>query len=231
MNNKIRAVVICGSQPRHMYFANIISRYIRVEAIIVQPSTSLDFERERKYFFKNYKNSFADISICSYIYDVNKSSIVEDLKPDVIFTFGCGILKKDIFFDIPKLGIINLHSGVTPDYRGVDNVYWCMYNNEFNKIGFTIHYVERGIDTGNVISQKYVEFDYCVDDEVSMFNKVIENGILEFKSLVKHIDRGNKIVSKPINNKGKLYQNKDRTLETDRVTKLNINRKRNEKCK
>jgi len=52
---------------------------------------------------------------------------------------------------IPSLGIINLHSGLLPSYRGVMASFWSMLNQERN-FGTTLHYIsDASIDTGAII--------------------------------------------------------------------------------
>ena len=50
------------------------------------------------------------------------------------------------------MGVINLHSGLLPDYRGVMATFRAMLNGE-KHIGTTLHYIsDPGIDTGDIIN-------------------------------------------------------------------------------
>src|SRR5262249_55264885 len=52
---------------------------------------------------------------------------------------------------LPRFGILNLHSGTLPEYRGVLATFWAMLEGA-NEIGCTLHYVSDGtIDTGPII--------------------------------------------------------------------------------
>jgi len=62
------------------------------------------------------------------------------------------IFKKDIL-DIPMLGTINCHAGKLPFYRGCNVLNWVLINDE-KEFGITVHYVDLGIDTGDIIVQK-----------------------------------------------------------------------------
>jgi methionyl-tRNA formyltransferase len=48
---------------------------------------------------------------------------------------------------------INMHAGVTPAYRGVHGGYWALAEGRPDLAGTTIHLVDEGIDTGDVIRQ------------------------------------------------------------------------------
>jgi methionyl-tRNA formyltransferase len=76
---------------------------------------------------------------------------VRQFDPDVIFSIRFGQIFKSPVIDIPRFGIINLHSGVLPDYRGILATFWSMLNDETH-IGCTLHYVtDNTIDTGEII--------------------------------------------------------------------------------
>jgi methionyl-tRNA formyltransferase len=76
---------------------------------------------------------------------------VQQFGPDVIISIRFGQIFKSAVVDIPRFGIINLHSGVLPDYRGILATFWAMLNDETH-IGCTLHYVtDNTIDTGEII--------------------------------------------------------------------------------
>ncbi len=61
------------------------------------------------------------------------------------------IFKKDII-DMPEKGIINCHAGKLPFYRGRNILNWVLINDE-KEFGITVHYVDEGIDTGDILLQ------------------------------------------------------------------------------
>ncbi|BEE04068.1 methionyl-tRNA formyltransferase [Aeromonas veronii] len=87
--------------------------------------------------------------------DVSITSWVKDLNPDLIVVFSMSqLLKKDLI-DIPKLGVINLHPSMLPEYRGPNPDFWQYYNMEMNP-GVTVHYIDEGEDTGDILFQERV---------------------------------------------------------------------------
>jgi methionyl-tRNA formyltransferase len=62
------------------------------------------------------------------------------------------IFKKNIY-SIPKNGTINCHTSLLPFYRGRNPLNWALINNE-KKFGITAHFIDDGIDTGDIIYQK-----------------------------------------------------------------------------
>lgn len=79
-------------------------------------------------------------------------SRVRALKPDLILSIRYGGILKEHLIAIPQFGVINLHSGLLPEYRGVMASFWAMLKGE-KEIGTTCHFIEDGhIDTGGIIA-------------------------------------------------------------------------------
>jgi methionyl-tRNA formyltransferase len=74
------------------------------------------------------------------------------------------------------MATINLHSGLSPYYRGTWSYGWPIVNNEPEYIGATVHHVDPGIDTGDVIYQTRPVLDET-DDLNTIFLKVVAEGI------------------------------------------------------
>jgi len=62
------------------------------------------------------------------------------------------ILKRDILNMSPK-GFINCHAGELPYYRGRNILNWALIN-DAKQFGVTVHYVDEGVDTGDIIVQE-----------------------------------------------------------------------------
>ena len=76
---------------------------------------------------------------------------IQKLAPDLIISIRYGCILKDKCIAIPKHGVINLHSGILPKYRGVMATFWAMLNGDAT-IGTTLHKINDGtIDTGQII--------------------------------------------------------------------------------
>lgn len=73
---------------------------------------------------------------------------MERRKPDVILISHVGLIKGDLL-RVSRLGIINIHPGILPKYRGLRPVYWQLYN--VDPVGTTVHFVDEGIDTGPIL--------------------------------------------------------------------------------
>ena len=54
---------------------------------------------------------------------------------------------------MPDSELINCHAGKLPFYRGRNILNWALINDE-KEFGITVHYVDKGIDTGDIILQR-----------------------------------------------------------------------------
>ena len=89
----------------------------------------------------------------------NNEEIIEEIKklnPDVICVVAYGkILPKEII-SIPRLGCINVHASLLPQYRGAAPIQWAVLNGD-KKTGVTTMYMDEGMDTGDMILKQEVD--------------------------------------------------------------------------
>lgn len=83
---------------------------------------------------------------------VEVSDFDEVPEADTLGVFcGGGLLSVDAINSFRK-GVINTHMGILPKYRGMDVVEAAILNYDFSKIGLTCHFMDRGLDTGAILS-------------------------------------------------------------------------------
>jgi len=71
--------------------------------------------------------------------------------PDLIVTIRYGSILKSAAIAIPRHGVLNLHSGLLPAYRGVLATFRALMNGDA-EIGCTLHYIQDAtIDTGDIV--------------------------------------------------------------------------------
>jgi methionyl-tRNA formyltransferase len=75
------------------------------------------------------------------------------LNPNIIVYTGGGIVRRKLI-EIPSIGILNAHMAYLPDYKGMNVLEWAVLNNDM--IGITIHFIDVGIDTGDILLKKEV---------------------------------------------------------------------------
>jgi methionyl-tRNA formyltransferase len=90
-------------------------------------------------------------------HDKISKETIESCKPDVLISYNYRyIIKKDVL-DCLKNRALNLHISLLPWNRGADPNLWSFL--EDTPKGVTIHIMDEGIDTGDILLQKEVYFD------------------------------------------------------------------------
>lgn len=107
--------------------------------------------------------------------------LIKRYELDLGIILGARILKNDII-EAFKLGIINLHPGILPDNRGLDNLKWAILKNF--KQGATAHFISEEIDKGRIILQE--EIDVFKDDTLLDLHLRIQSKELDL--MVKSLD-------------------------------------------
>lgn len=85
-------------------------------------------------------------------------NILVTLNPDLIIVNGTRIISETIL-NCTSGKFINTHVGITPKYRGVHGGYWALANGDSDLFGVTVHLVNKGIDTGDILYQKVLKVD------------------------------------------------------------------------
>lgn len=101
--------------------------------------------------------------ICSQ--NINSREFLDKLNSyhaDLFVSMSFDQIFHDEIRQIPSLKIINCHAGKLPYYRGRNILNWALINDE-KEFGITVHYVDSGIDTGDIILQR--TFPICDQDD------------------------------------------------------------------
>lgn len=87
-------------------------------------------------------------------------ALLRELSPAVAAVYGTRIIKSATLraVDAP---FINYHAGVNPKYRGQHPAYWALAAGDAANAGVTVHLVDEGVDTGEVLYQAPVTFAAC----------------------------------------------------------------------
>lgn len=89
--------------------------------------------------------------------DARIIEIIDKINPDAVVVYGGSIIPNRILQKI-SIPILNIHGAILPGYRGLDSYWWLILDSKEYLQGYTIHYLDSGIDTGNIIlSNQYSE--------------------------------------------------------------------------
>jgi len=170
-DRSIEVVLISPFKLRHRLFAYELQKnHIRVNSVLIEKpkipiskliknffsiSKVLDFCLSTIEFInigvtplvdaeKVYLNSISDIKI---------TETINMVSPDAVIVYGGSVIPNKILENIVAPSI-NIHGAVLPGYRGLDSHWWLMLDSKKYLQGYSVHFLESGIDTGNIIVSK-----------------------------------------------------------------------------
>lgn len=79
---------------------------------------------------------------------------------DIFVSMSFDQIFKEPLISMPRLKSINCHAGKLPFYRGRNVLNWVLINDE-KSFGISVHYIDSGIDTGDIILQR----EFPISDE------------------------------------------------------------------
>lgn len=72
---------------------------------------------------------------------------------DLLIVFGFAWKIPPSVLAIPRLGVMNVHVSMLPQYRGPAPLLWAIRNGDPTG-GVTVHWMDEGFDTGNILAQQ-----------------------------------------------------------------------------
>ncbi|WP_367732419.1 methionyl-tRNA formyltransferase [Balneola sp. MJW-20] len=140
------------------YFADGPWSHEAFELLIQDNSIELCFIVPRTDTEDHTLKNFAAQYNIDYLHpvQVNSEEFIEKAKsydPDLFVSMSFNQIFRERIINLPKNDTINCHAGKLPFYRGRNVLNWALINDE-EEFGITVHFVDEGIDTGDIILQK-----------------------------------------------------------------------------
>ena len=149
-------------------------------------------------------NLYSTATINNKINEVAGFNLISGLQPDLIISIRFGLIIDSDIINLPKYGVINLHSGILPTYRGVMASFRAMLDAAIN-LGTTLHYIEdKTIDTGSVISIVNIEFNPQFSYLLNVLN-LYKSGCQQILDAVTTIKSGSSLKTIQITAKSNYY--------------------------
>ena len=212
LRSKKKILIIIGSDLRNRFICSEVQKKYKIDGIIYQyrikkkivDNSSMSrsekklFKRHfkerdisEKKFFEKSKIDLVNINNLSISEKKMNSEIVENfikkINPAIVIVYGACFLKKNIIKILPK-NTFNIHSGITPRFKGDASNFWAFYLLEPNNAGATLHFLTDKIDSGPIVTQVRPKLDYG-DNMHDVTNKSL---IMISKKVIKLIGLINK---------------------------------------
>lgn len=175
----MKIVLLCSRQPNHIALANKVAAAFNLVGVVVEEkAVGLKVKKNAGYYFNKildrtlfypitntwkklmafYSSKYPKLPGCDSIAvkKINSPETIEFIKkhqPDVVMVSGTSLIRQAILdIDLP-IGVVNMHTGLSPYVKGGPNcTNWCFSTGTYHLIGNTLMWIDKGIDTGDVIA-------------------------------------------------------------------------------
>lgn len=244
-NADLRVLVLCGRSARHLHVANVLCQNANVLAIVQEIGSEFSWQKlartlrpdnlarkawrwlrdrrrytgnpEARFFFGDQPPRLDHPELVKEVPHINHPDVVtlaRALQPDLIAVFGTSLIRGDLLKQ-GRLGMANLHGGLSPEYRGADCTFWALYNREPHKVGCTLHWIDAGIDTGGLIAHVSPQV-LSEDNELRLFWRAVQSSAQVYGELLHRLASGERFgQTQP--HKGRLYQVKQRGMQQEQT--------------
>jgi methionyl-tRNA formyltransferase len=230
----MKIILWIGNEPNQRALANKIHNKFPLTAIVTE---SREHKRKitiKKIFEKGIEKIFLRIigaawfNMLNYyekkfpayppvpildVENINSDKVLDyttERNPDLIIVSGTRMIRKKLLSIKPVIGILNLHTGLSPYIKGGPNcTNWCISKKNFHLIGNTIMWIDEGIDSGNILATEFTVFT-GFETFLDIHIKVMEHAHELYVKSIDKIKKGysNSIAQNEID-KGITYYNKD----------------------
>lgn len=181
---------------RILYIGCVISSYVFLDALIESGSEIVGIITKQS---SEFNSDFKDITpLCKksnipYIYvkninDDNSIEFIRKCNPDIGYCFGWSqLVKEDVIKLFPK-GMVGYHPAALPCNKGRHPIIWALALG-LNSTASSFFMIDKEADTGDIISQCYVEIEYEDNAEILM-NKLLKCGSKQVVELTREIEDG-----------------------------------------
>ncbi|RIV24682.1 hypothetical protein D2Q93_06250 [Alicyclobacillaceae bacterium I2511] len=229
-----RIAILCSDDAHHKYLISYFRSKFNVLSVVIEPGKKqrerslknrrykdyaysqyhylrrslLGLNAYRRAYFHNHSPELGEVTYVDSINDPKVETVLSNANPDVTVVMGTSILSKKIL-KVAGPNIINVHGGYLPYYRGNHCFFFAVYERAFDRIGSTIHFVDEGIDTGQII--EIVEPSIYPDDKPeSLYCRAELIAIHRLAELIEQFNQGVNFPSFRTMEQGTLYRTRDR---------------------
>jgi hypothetical protein len=237
-----KLAVLCSDGPHHKYLVAQLQDRFDLAAVIVEPEVEkikrlrrawrardylfavyhgwrrklLGLDAYRANYFSLPRGMSAPPTCRTLITEsINSDAAVEllaETAPDLTEVMGTSILRAKTL--VAANVAVNIHGGFLPDYKGNHCFFFALYESRFDCVGSTIHFLDTGIDTGDIIERVIPPF-YSDDNAERLYCRAGKMAIHRLIQLLAQLEHGQAWPRHPQSKMGRTIRNRDRNLFHD----------------
>jgi phosphoribosylglycinamide formyltransferase 1 len=209
----MRIALLTSTHPRHEFYARYLASRLPVSVVVMEEKsaepTGVGQTHADERFLASYFNDRVNSEISTFdgtdvlclspevltrrvgpneISDQSVFDKLIDLEIDTVGVFGTSLIRGPLLSAFPGR-VVNIHLGLSPYYRGAATNFWAMYNEELHMVGATIHYLDPGVDTGEIICHVRPRIR-VTDSPHDLGNRAIGDAIRTVSTVFSLLDEG-----------------------------------------
>lgn len=239
-----RLMILCSDGAHHKYLISMLSDKFNVVGIVVEPYAKqmhrrlcngryIDYIymmyhvlRRKLAGYSQYRNDYFLVeptwdNLLTKIASIEVESIndkavwkfAKESNPSIVVVMGTSIISRNT---LPLLGdvVINIHGGYLPDYKGNNCFFFALYNKDYKKIASTIHFVNTGVDAGDIIERIHPTIT-SKDNAETLYCKAEMGAIHRLAELIENYCNGKPFPREIQPDVGRNYLTRDRKPRHD----------------
>ena len=151
-------VIFMGTPEFCVPILKTLIKNCNVIAVVTQPDKEVGRKREIVYSPIKKVALENNIKVLQPVKIRNEYEDIISLNPDIIITCAYGQIIPEVILNNPRFGCINVHASLLPKLRGGAPIHKAIIYG-YDKTGITIMYMDKGMDTGDIISKHEVKIE------------------------------------------------------------------------
>ena len=203
--------------------AQMLSRAVLLMLRAAWRDSSRATEDVTKVFGASNCSQFSRDDLVSHVHGINTPEgvgVVTSLQPDILLIFGTGIVGKKVL-SLPSRIALNMHTGISPIYRGCDCTFWPVHNGELHMLGATVHECTPLVDGGKIFATARASVE-AGDSLFSIFARCVKTGANLYAQTVQQFIGASPEGSAQDLTLGKEYKGFERGLSAEWATRRKI---------
>jgi folate-dependent phosphoribosylglycinamide formyltransferase PurN len=237
MRARKKLAVLCADGPHHKYLVAQLQDLFDLAAVIVEPEAEKmkrlrRARRARDYLFAvyhgwrrkllgldAYRADYFSLPgekptpparrtlITESINSDAAADLLAETAPDLTVVMGTSILRAKT---LAAAGVaVNIHGGFLPDYKGNHCFFFALYEGRFDRVGSTIHFLDAGIDSGDII-EHIIPPLYPDDNAERLYCRAEKMAIHRLIQLIAQFEHGEAWPRHAQSEKGRTIRTRDR---------------------
>ena len=148
-------VIFMGTPEFCVPILDMLNENYNVVGVVTQPDKEVGRKKEIVFSPIKTRALQLNLNVLQPVKIRDEYNDIIALNPDIIITCAYGQILPEVILNNPKLGCINVHASLLPKLRGGAPIHKAIIYG-YDKTGITIMYMDKGMDTGDMISKAEV---------------------------------------------------------------------------